>query len=161
VSLLLRLLGPASFLAGAQRAAASSLALGAAADPRLLDMLLAKGEMELQETMEQWKQRGHLMQLIKPELAAADPLLDIGEHMRRFADGSLDFDSFSRGYRPSELAAAARQLDAAIAAGTYKAPARLPGASAAGPALPWVAEGGDALLGSGGGDEAATARRVG
>lgn len=125
-------------------------------DPRLLDMLLAKGEMELQEAMNQWKQRGHLMQLIKPELDAADPLLDIGEHMARFADGSLDFRDFTKGYRPSELAAAARQLEAAIAAGTYKSPARLPGASTGGRALPW-AEDDASLIDDGASTRATTA----
>ena len=31
-------------------------------DPRLIEMLLAKAEMELEETRNQWKQRPHLMQ---------------------------------------------------------------------------------------------------
>lgn len=44
-------------------------------DPRMIDTLIAKGEMELQEARQQWKQRGHLMALLKPDLVAADPLI--------------------------------------------------------------------------------------
>jgi hypothetical protein len=61
----------------------------AVTDPRVVDIMLAKAEMEFEETIEQWKQRGHLMQLLDPELPAPDPLLDSEELFRRFIDGTL------------------------------------------------------------------------
>ena len=100
-------------------------------EPRVVEMQLARGEMEMEEAVKQWKQRGHLMALIKPELAPRDPLLDVEEHMARLADGSLTAADFMRGYKPSELARAARSIEAALAAGTYKQPRRLPGSTAA------------------------------
>lgn len=30
-------------------------------DPRIIEMLIVKGEMEMEETMMQWKQRGHVI----------------------------------------------------------------------------------------------------
>ena len=30
-------------------------------DPRIIEMLIAKGEMEMEETMMQWSQRGHVV----------------------------------------------------------------------------------------------------
>jgi NADH dehydrogenase (ubiquinone) 1 alpha subcomplex subunit 6 len=61
-----------------------------ATDPRVVDMLIARGEMELEETRNQWKQKGHLANLMTPELIAADPLLDVEEFFRRFIDGTLE-----------------------------------------------------------------------
>ena len=110
---------------GAAAAAAASW------DPRVVEMQLSRGEMEMEEAVKQWKQRGHLMALIKPELAPRDPVLDVDEHMARVADGSLTLADFTRGYKPSELARAARSIEAALAAGSYKAPRRLPGSTAA------------------------------
>jgi hypothetical protein len=146
-------------------------------EPRVVEMQLARGEMEMEEAVKQWKQRGHLMALIKPELAPRDPLLDFDEHMKKFAEGafavrgrrrargaagggaararspatlaragalssagSLTLADFTKGYKPSELGKAERALEAAVAAGTYKSPRRLPGATAATAAkqLPWA-----------------------
>ena len=42
-------------------------------DPRIKDVLLAKGEMELKETLEQWKQKVHLLDLLQEEEAEAEP----------------------------------------------------------------------------------------
>ena len=58
-------------------------------EPRVVEMQLARGEMEMEEAVKQWKQRGHLMALIKPELAPRDPLLDFDEHMKKFAEGAF------------------------------------------------------------------------
>lgn len=109
-------------------------------DPRIVEMQLAKGEMEMEEAVKQWKQRGHLMALIKPELAPRDPLVDIEEHMRRFTEGSLTLADLTKAYVPSELAKVERSLTNAVATGTYKVPRRLPGSTAATAtkALPWT-----------------------
>ena len=80
------------------------------------------------------------MLLIKPDLDPADPLLDFDEHMRRFADGTLDASTLTKGYDRAELSKAARQLEASIQQGTYKSPTRLPGASIASGQLPWSRE---------------------
>ena len=109
-------------------------------DPRIVEMQLAKGEMEMEEAVKQWKQRGHLMALIKPELAPRDPLVDIEEHMRRFTEGSLTLADLTKAYVPSEIAKVERSLTNAVATGTYKVPRRLPGSTAATAtkALPWT-----------------------
>lgn len=84
-----------------------------------------------------WKQRGHIMALLKPELESPDPLLDFEEHMRRFNDGTLEMEMLTKDYDEKELAKAARQLEAAIASGA-KDPEYLPGASASLGKLPWA-----------------------
>ena len=58
-------------------------------EPRIIDMVLAKGEMEFEETLNQWKQRGHLLNLLNPEVPPPDALLDAEEFFRRFLNGSL------------------------------------------------------------------------
>ena len=42
-------------------------------DPRLIEMLLEKARMEIEETTQQWKQKPHIMALLEPEVEAADP----------------------------------------------------------------------------------------
>ena len=58
-------------------------------DPRVLDVLLAKGEMELAETVNQWKQRSHLMALLDNEAPPPPPMRDAEEFFKRFLNGSL------------------------------------------------------------------------
>merc|ERR1719223_2150121 len=50
---------------------------GEVKDPRLVEMLLAKAEMELEESRNQWKQRPHLITLLNPTM---------------LEDGAVDFD---------------------------------------------------------------------
>lgn len=85
-----------------------------------------------------WKQRGHLMALIKPDLEPADPVVDIEEHMRRLLDGSLTFEALTKDYHKQDMAKAARQVETAMAQGTYKAPKRIPGNSVGSAELPWA-----------------------
>ena len=42
-------------------------------DPRVKEVLLGKGEQELQETLEQWKQKSHLMETLKEVEAPPEP----------------------------------------------------------------------------------------
>lgn len=62
---------------------------GEVADPRIVDMLLTKSEMEFEETLNQWKQRGHLMYQLDPELPAPETMTDSEDFFRRFLNGSL------------------------------------------------------------------------
>ena len=62
---------------------------GGVGDPVVVDQLLAKAEMDFEETVQQWKQRGHLLNLLEPDVPAPDPMLDAEEFFRRFLDGSL------------------------------------------------------------------------
>jgi len=104
-----------------------------ATDPRIIDMLLTRGEMELEEARNQWKQRGHLMALIKPELPPADPLLDAEEFYKRFLDGTLDDTLLWCNHKRSEQAKVLKTLAAGVAAAQAKAAAA---AAAAAPATP-------------------------
>ncbi len=52
-------------------------------DPRIVDMLLARGVMEEEETLNQWKQRSHVIGLLQPELEAPDVWYDEEEFARR------------------------------------------------------------------------------
>ncbi len=52
-------------------------------DPRIIDLLLTKANMEHQEVIELWKQRSHLMELLQPELSAPDAWQDEEEFFRR------------------------------------------------------------------------------
>ena len=87
-----------------------------ATDPRIIDMLITRGEMELEEARNQWKQRGHLMAVIKPELPPADPLLDAEEFFKRFLDGTLDETTLWRGHVHSEQVKTIKKLAAQVAA---------------------------------------------
>lgn len=48
-------------------------------DPRVVDMMIVKAEMELEETLNQWKQRGHVLDLleVKDETSLVDPDKDV------------------------------------------------------------------------------------
>jgi hypothetical protein len=87
----------------------------AATDPRIIDMLISRGEMELEETRNQWKQRGHLMALIKPELPPADPMLDPEEFFKRFLDGTLDEPTIWRRHIASQQHKTLKVLAAQVA----------------------------------------------
>lgn len=54
-------------------------------DPRIVEMLLERARQEYEETMQQWKQKGHLMAILQPELAAPDVWTDEEEFFRRCA----------------------------------------------------------------------------
>jgi hypothetical protein len=52
-------------------------------DPRIVELFLQRAKMEHEETMNQWKQRGHILELLQPELSAPDPWVDEEEYFRR------------------------------------------------------------------------------
>jgi hypothetical protein len=52
-------------------------------DPRMIEILLQRCRMEREETVNQFKQRGHIMELLQPELQAPDAWLDDEEFFRR------------------------------------------------------------------------------
>jgi hypothetical protein len=52
-------------------------------DPRVIDMLLAHAKMEHEETVNQWKQRSNLIEILQPQLAEPDAWLDEEEFFRR------------------------------------------------------------------------------
>ena len=67
-------------------------------DPRVIEMLIQKGYNELEETSKQWKQKGHVLELLDPgnfasekHLRTVDPVLR-PDFVRRFLDGSLEED---------------------------------------------------------------------
>ena len=55
----------------------------AVTEPRILESLLARAAMEREETVNQWKQKGHLLAILHPENVPADPWLDEDEFFRR------------------------------------------------------------------------------
>ena len=76
----------------------------AVTDPRVVSRLLAAAEMEFEETRNQWKQRGHLMNLLDPETPPPDPMLHAEEFFRRFLDGSLTSKDVWKGWSRAEQA---------------------------------------------------------
>lgn len=52
-------------------------------DPRITEMMIDKARQEFEETMQQWKQKGHLMAILQPELAAPDFWTNEEELFRR------------------------------------------------------------------------------
>jgi len=42
-------------------------------DPRVIELMLDNGRMEIEETMQQWKQKPHIMALLEPEVQPVDP----------------------------------------------------------------------------------------
>ena len=56
-------------------------------DPRIVDMLVVKGEMDLEETLMQYKQKPHLMRILE------DPrmLRERGEGQNSLSTGESDF----------------------------------------------------------------------
>ncbi len=85
-------------------------------DPRVIEMLLAHAKMEHQETMEQWKQRAGLIDILTPQQTEPDAWLDEEEFFRKFLDGTLDesqvFAGFDKRKMESRLAAARAVADA-------------------------------------------------
>lgn len=75
---------------------------GHVADPRLLEALLARGEMELQEARQQWKQKGHVEALLTPELPPSDALSSLAEFEKQFLEGSVDDFTLWRGHNAAE-----------------------------------------------------------
>ena len=56
-------------------------------DPRIVELLLARADMEVQETMQQWKQKPHVMALLQPETATPNVWLDAEEMTRQCVSG--------------------------------------------------------------------------
>lgn len=54
-----------------------------ATDPRIVSLLLDRAHREVEEVMNQWKQRGHIEDFLKPDAASADPWYDDDEFSRR------------------------------------------------------------------------------
>ncbi len=52
-------------------------------DPRLVELLLQRARMEREEALNQWKQKGHMMELLQPQLTPPDAWLDEEEFFRR------------------------------------------------------------------------------
>ena len=44
----------------------------AVTDPRIVELMLARAQMEVEETMQQWKQKPHLMAILQPEAKMPD-----------------------------------------------------------------------------------------
>lgn len=42
-------------------------------DPRVIELMLDNARMEIEETMQQWKQKPHIMALLEPEVQPVDP----------------------------------------------------------------------------------------
>jgi NADH dehydrogenase (ubiquinone) 1 alpha subcomplex subunit 6 len=82
----------------------------AVTEPRIIESLLARGAMEREETINQWKQKGHLLALLHPEAAPADPWLDEEEFFRRFLDGTINESAVWAGFDPKKIEARAAAL---------------------------------------------------
>ncbi|RLN71287.1 hypothetical protein BBJ28_00023427 [Nothophytophthora sp. Chile5] len=68
-------------------------------DPRVVDMLITKANMELEETLMQWKQKVHLLQLLEQgeALRAAKPAADsVEESLAKFYAGIDEDDEDDR-----------------------------------------------------------------
>lgn len=65
-------------------------------DPRVVDMLITKANMELEETLMQWKQKVHLTQLLDEgfalRAAAAKPADSVQDQLEKFYAGLDDDD---------------------------------------------------------------------
>ena len=61
-------------------------------DPRMVELSLVKAEMELEETVNQWKQRSMVQALLDPEPPSRHPLLHRQEMFSQFFDGSLSLE---------------------------------------------------------------------
>lgn len=61
-------------------------------DPRVIDMLLTRGNMELEETLMQWKQRSHLVNLLESALDKAKT-----KHLTEREEGELMMEKFLAG----------------------------------------------------------------
>jgi hypothetical protein len=72
-------------------------------EPRIIESLLARGAMEREETINQWKQKGHLLAILEPESGLADAWLDEEEFFRRFLDGSINEETVWAGWDPRKM----------------------------------------------------------
>jgi len=72
-------------------------------EPRILESLLARAAMEREETVNQWKQKGHLLAILQPDETPADAWLDEDEFFRRFLDGSINEETVWAGWDPRKM----------------------------------------------------------
>ena len=75
----------------------------AVTEPRILESLLARAYMEREETVNQWKQKGHLLAILQPDETPADAWLDEDEFFRRFLDGSINEEMVWAGWDPRKM----------------------------------------------------------
>lgn len=86
-------------------------------EPRIVESLLARGAMEREETINQWKQKGHLLAILEPESGLADPWLDEEEFFRRFLDGTINEETVWAGWDPRRMEERIAKLKKALAEG--------------------------------------------
>ena len=61
-------------------------------DPRVLDMLVTKGHMEVEETLMQWKQKTHLLSLIESGLVKEKEVMSSGDRSLQNFFSDMDDD---------------------------------------------------------------------
>lgn len=86
-------------------------------EPRIIESLLARGAMEREETINQWKQKGHLLAILEPESGLADAWLDEEEFFRRFLDGTINEETVWAGWDPRKMEERVAKLKKTLAEG--------------------------------------------
>ena len=84
-------------------------------EPRIIESLLARGAMEREETINQWKQKGHLLAILEPESGSTDAWLDEDEFFRRFLDGTINEETVWAGWDPRKMEERVAKLKKSLA----------------------------------------------